>query len=245
MQARCASRGRPGRNARDLHGPHRRATAKLGPAGELTRGRGDALLLRLPRRGPTRRPAGPHGPGRKARRPVPRALHRAAATPGAGPGRRAQPPVVFLDEPTAGLDVASRVELHALMQELQAQGTTILLATHDMAEAEEMANRVAILLRARSSPAARRANSRRPATGCQDLGHTEENCLARPAPASRPSASASQRGLPHLLQHRRRADGLGHPRLHTPRATRCSTCASSGPRSRNTCPEITSNGGAR
>jgi ABC-2 type transport system ATP-binding protein len=57
------------------------------------------------------------------------------------------PPVLFLDEPTAGLDVASRVELHGLMRELQATGTTIVLATHDMAEAEEMSDRVAILLR--------------------------------------------------------------------------------------------------
>jgi len=57
------------------------------------------------------------------------------------------PPVLFLDEPTAGLDVASRVELHDLMRELQAKGTTIILATHDMAEAEEMSDRVAILLK--------------------------------------------------------------------------------------------------
>lgn len=56
------------------------------------------------------------------------------------------PPVVFLDEPTAGLDVPSRNELHELMQELQARGSTIILATHDMAEAEKMADRVAILL---------------------------------------------------------------------------------------------------
>jgi len=57
------------------------------------------------------------------------------------------PLVLFLDEPTAGLDVPSRVELHNLMRELQAAGTTIILATHDMAEAEEMSDRVAILLR--------------------------------------------------------------------------------------------------
>jgi ABC-2 type transport system ATP-binding protein len=56
------------------------------------------------------------------------------------------PPVVFLDEPTAGLDVASRAELHAIMMELREQGTAILLATHDMAEAEKMADQVAILL---------------------------------------------------------------------------------------------------
>ncbi len=57
------------------------------------------------------------------------------------------PPVLFLDEPTAGLDVGSRVELHNLIRELQSAGNTVILATHDMAEAEEMADRVAILLR--------------------------------------------------------------------------------------------------
>jgi len=57
-----------------------------------------------------------------------------------------KPEVLFLDEPTAGLDVASRVALHDLLRELKAKGTTIILATHDMAEAEEMADQIAILL---------------------------------------------------------------------------------------------------
>ena len=56
------------------------------------------------------------------------------------------PAVLLLDEPTAGLDVAARVELHQMVREMQAVGTTIILATHDMAEAEELADRVAILL---------------------------------------------------------------------------------------------------
>ena len=57
-----------------------------------------------------------------------------------------EPQILFLDEPTAGLDVASRVELHKLMRDLRTNGTTIILATHDMAEAEELSDRVAILL---------------------------------------------------------------------------------------------------
>jgi ABC-2 type transport system ATP-binding protein len=57
-----------------------------------------------------------------------------------------EPSVLIMDEPTAGLDVATRVELHNIMREQQAKGTTIVLATHDMAEAEEMADRIAILL---------------------------------------------------------------------------------------------------
>lgn len=60
-----------------------------------------------------------------------------------------EPKVLFLDEPTAGLDVASRVELHNLMREMKAKGTTIILATHDMAEAEELSDRVGILLSGR------------------------------------------------------------------------------------------------
>ncbi len=56
------------------------------------------------------------------------------------------PPVLLLDEPTAGLDVASRVELHNLIRELRAAGATIILSTHDMAEAEEMVDCLAILL---------------------------------------------------------------------------------------------------
>ena len=59
------------------------------------------------------------------------------------------PQVLFLDEPTAGLDVPSRAELHRLILESRAAGTTIILATHDMAEAEELADRVAILLAGR------------------------------------------------------------------------------------------------
>jgi ABC-2 type transport system ATP-binding protein len=58
-----------------------------------------------------------------------------------------RPKVVFLDEPTAGLDVQSRADLHALVAELKESGATVILATHDMAEAEKLADRAAILLR--------------------------------------------------------------------------------------------------
>jgi ABC-2 type transport system ATP-binding protein len=58
-----------------------------------------------------------------------------------------QPQLLLLDEPTAGLDVESRTVLHELVQELKGAGTTVILATHDMAEAEKLADRVSILLR--------------------------------------------------------------------------------------------------
>ena len=59
------------------------------------------------------------------------------------------PQVVFLDEPTAGLDVATRATLHAAVFELRERGVALILATHDMAEAEKLADRVAILLAGR------------------------------------------------------------------------------------------------
>jgi ABC-2 type transport system ATP-binding protein len=60
-----------------------------------------------------------------------------------------EPELVILDEPTAGLDVETREELHAIMAELRAKGATVLLATHDMAEAEKLADRALVLVAGR------------------------------------------------------------------------------------------------
>ena len=55
------------------------------------------------------------------------------------------PDIIFLDEPTAGLDVEGRVSLHEQIRALKSQGKTIILATHDMAEVEDLCDRIAIL----------------------------------------------------------------------------------------------------
>jgi ABC-2 type transport system ATP-binding protein len=55
------------------------------------------------------------------------------------------PPVLFLDEPTTGLDPQSRVEVWKTVQELTGHGTTVLLTTHDLDEAEHLADRIAVL----------------------------------------------------------------------------------------------------
>lgn len=105
-----------------------------------------------------------------------------------------KPRLVFLDEPTAGLDVASRVELHAIIQELRAQGVTLILATHDMAEAEKLADRVGILLRGRlvalGSP---RHITSVGASWTKVSVRTENDCLTQ----------ANAPGFPEVIQQQR------------------------------------------
>ena len=55
------------------------------------------------------------------------------------------PPVIFLDEPTAGLDPQARIEVWQTVKELAGQGTTVLLTTQYLDEAEQLADRIAIL----------------------------------------------------------------------------------------------------
>ena len=56
-----------------------------------------------------------------------------------------QPPIIFLDEPTAGVDVELRKNLWKNVRMLNDQGVTIILTTHYLEEAEEMCDRIAIL----------------------------------------------------------------------------------------------------
>jgi ABC-2 type transport system ATP-binding protein len=55
------------------------------------------------------------------------------------------PPVIFLDEPTTGLDPQARVEVWQSVKELADHGTTVLLTTQYLDEAEQLADRIAVL----------------------------------------------------------------------------------------------------
>lgn len=58
-----------------------------------------------------------------------------------------EPEILFLDEPTAGVDVELRRDMWDLVRKLRADGTTIILTTHYIEEAEEMADRVGVMRR--------------------------------------------------------------------------------------------------
>lgn len=60
-----------------------------------------------------------------------------------------QPKILFLDEPTAGVDVNLRRDMWALVRGLREQGVTIILTTHYIEEAEEMAGRVGVISQGR------------------------------------------------------------------------------------------------
>jgi ABC-2 type transport system ATP-binding protein len=81
------------------------------------------------------------------------AAERSVATYSGGMRRRldiamsliGNPPVIFLDEPTTGLDPQSRIEVWNSVKELARQGTTVLLTTQYLDEAEQLADRIAVL----------------------------------------------------------------------------------------------------
>ncbi len=57
----------------------------------------------------------------------------------------ARPPVLFLDEPTTGLDPRSRLELWATIEDLVSDGTTVLLTTQYLEEADRLADHIAVI----------------------------------------------------------------------------------------------------
>ncbi len=123
-----------------------RMTARLrGLSARAARTRADELLDRFGLTGAAARTAKTYSGGMRRR------LDLAA-------GLVSRPEVIFLDEPTAGLDPRSRQELWDLVRELRAEGTTVLLTTQYLEEADQLADRVAVLaagrIAAEGTPAA-------------------------------------------------------------------------------------------
>ncbi|MGF1664522.1 MAG: ABC transporter ATP-binding protein [Kineosporiaceae bacterium] len=92
----------------------------------------DALLARFDLAEAARRRAGTYSGGLRRRLDIAMSLV-------------GNPPVLVLDEPTTGLDPQSRLEVWAMVRELAGKGTSVLLTTQYLDEAEQLADRVAIL----------------------------------------------------------------------------------------------------
>ena len=91
-----------------------------------------------------------------------------------------RPPVLFLDEPTTGLDIFSRNELWDMIRELVADGTTVLLTTQYLEEADRLAQRIAVVdgghVIANDTPAALKA---RLGNTVIEMGMSDESAAMR------------------------------------------------------------------
>ena len=130
-----------------------------------------------------------------------------------------RPPVLFLDEPTTGLDLQSRGELWQMIRELVAEGTTVLLTTQYLEEADRLAQRIAVIDRGRvianDTPAALKAHlgstviemgmgDEARASRAQDL--LSNTLAARPEREVATIRLASQDGARVLIEVLRRLD---------------------------------------
>ena len=97
----------------------------------------------------------------------------------------ASPPVLFLDEPTTGLDPRSRLEVWETIEDLVADGTTVLLTTQYLEEADRLADHIAVIDRGRVI-AEGTADALKSGVG----GERVEVQLSDPAQASRRGARA-------------------------------------------------------
>lgn len=89
-----------------------------------------------------------------------------------------RPRILFLDEPTVGVDVHSRQEIIAHLRALNADGMTIVYTSHDMVEAEQLCTRVALMNRGATvcvgTPDALLAEARMPSLEALFIARTEE-----------------------------------------------------------------------
>ena len=156
--------------------------------------RADELLERFGLSGAARRPVRTYSGGMRRRLDVAAALvHR--------------PPVLFLDEPTTGLDPSGRSDLWALIEQLVADGTTVLLTTQYLEEADRLADSIIVIDDGRiiaqgtsaelkaswAAPSSRSGLAMRPAPGgprvaCFRSGPPRSSKTAAPSPCTWPRA---------------------------------------------------------
>ncbi len=131
-----------------------------------------------------------------------------------------RPRIVFLDEPSAGLDPQAREVVHDVIRDLAASGVAVVLTTHDLAEAEPLADDIVVIDRgriiARGAPEAprllgrrpppRHHRSRRPRSALRG-GQAPVRVAQRRRPDHRPGNPRHRLGRPRQHPHRRPVRG--------------------------------------
>jgi len=79
------------------------------------------------------------------------------------------PPILFLDEPTTGIDVASARQIRQLIKDLHSAGTTIFITTHYIEEAERLCDRIAFIVKGRIVQTDTVANLMQPVRGIHSM----------------------------------------------------------------------------
>ncbi|MFE6978699.1 ATP-binding cassette domain-containing protein [Streptomyces sp. NPDC057682] len=179
-------------------------TRLLAYRGAAARARADALLERFELAGAADRPARTYSGGMRRR------LDLAACL-------LARPPVLFLDEPTTGLDPHSRNQIWSAVRELAGRGTTVLLTTQYLEEADQLADDIVLVDRGRA------AHRGTPAELKAGIGRYAEVVVAHPG-ALAPAAAVLDRltGAAPALDPERRTVGAvaTDPTLTLPRIVR-------------------------
>jgi len=123
-----------------------------------------------------------------------------------------RPRVLFLDEPSAGLDPQSRIAMWDAVRALRHEGITVVLTTHYMEEADELCDRVAIIdhgkILVQDSPAALKASGGAETLYVFDLRHMEQSEQIAARIRSMPAISSVEITSDALRVFARNADGL-------------------------------------
>ena len=167
-------------------------------------------------------PAGGTRPGRPVHPPVPHpdavdrhrsraccpeAISRRSHSRGGWPRRR---PILILDEPTQGVDVGAKAEIHALMRELAAEGLAIVMISSDLPEILAMSDRVLVMRQGRSRGVLDRSDASAEAILALAVDRHGPVDAARPSSRCRPTALKRRSALV-IARPRGRAGGRRRP----------------------------------
>ena len=124
-----------------------------------------------------------------------------------------EPKILFLDEPTAGVDVELRKDMWEIVRELRRSGVTIILTTHYLEEAEEMADRIGIMAKGELLLVEEKTELMRKLGKKQLVLHLAKSLDAVPPALARPGLILADGGRQLVLTYESRGERTGISRL--------------------------------